>query len=39
MKCFECPKCHRQKFWDPDKVVVVCPGCMIEMEVREDKSD
>lgn len=35
MKYYSCPKCHREKFYKENLVLVICPACMGEMELKE----
>jgi uncharacterized Zn ribbon protein len=39
MKFYSCPQCHRERFYKENMVCVICPGCMIEMELKEVKGD
>jgi len=39
MKYYSCPICHREKFYKEGLVMVLCPGCMEEMKIKEVDED
>jgi Zn finger protein HypA/HybF involved in hydrogenase expression len=35
MKSWKCPCCAREKESDDDVIMVVCPGCQVEMVIKD----